>query len=157
MSLSKSSSLYNATIAEVLQKLDHFSRLIRPLPRQRYVTQWMLNDYNFRDDFTMSLCPDLLKLQEDEWSELAADTPAQDKKYVTTIRKSGASAFAGTSLARQLHQGSEDIKEVIVCGVDTFGAVSATIMDALSAGFRPVLLKDACIGLPMDCLTQVGS
>ena len=56
--------------------------------------------------------------------------------------KQYASAFAGTSLAATLHVAGVDT--LVVAGVSTSGCVRATAMDALNAGFRPQVVRDAC-------------
>ena len=58
------------------------------------------------------------------------------------VVKQYASAFAGTSLAATLHVAGVDT--LVVAGVSTSGCVRATAMDALNAGFRPQVVRDAC-------------
>ena len=58
------------------------------------------------------------------------------------VVKQYASAFFGTSLASTLHAAGVDT--VVVAGVSTSGCVRATAMDALNAGFRPQVVRDAC-------------
>ncbi|MCV7031157.1 isochorismatase family protein [Mycobacterium sherrisii] len=59
------------------------------------------------------------------------------------IRKTVPSAFFGSSLASWLvHRG---IKTLVIAGCTTSGCVRASTIDALSYGFRPVLVSD-CIG-----------
>jgi maleamate amidohydrolase len=56
--------------------------------------------------------------------------------------KQYASAFFGTSLASTLHAAGVDT--VVLAGVSTSGCVRATAMDALNAGFRPQVVREAC-------------
>lgn len=72
------------------------------------------------------------------WGELTlAQAPGEP-----VVVKQYASAFAGTSLASTLHAAGVDT--VVVAGVSTSGCVRATAMDALNAGFRPQVVRDAC-------------
>jgi maleamate amidohydrolase len=58
-------------------------------------------------------------------------------------RKTQASAFLGTDLTPWLvHRG---IDSVIVTGCTTSGCIRATIVDAISWNFRPIVLAD-CVG-----------
>ena len=72
------------------------------------------------------------------WGEIAL-APAAGEPIVA---KQHASAFAGTSLGATLHAGGIDT--VVVAGVSTSGCVRATATDALAAGFRPIVVADAC-------------
>ena len=75
---------------------------------------------------------------EGGWGELAL-APAHDDAVVT---KQHASAFVGTSLAATLR--ARGVDTVVVAGVSTSGCVRATATDALAAGFRPVVVDEAC-------------
>jgi maleamate amidohydrolase len=72
------------------------------------------------------------------WGELAL-RPEPGKPVVV---KQYASAFFGTSLASTLHAAAVDT--VVLAGVSTSGCVRASAMDALNAGFRPQVVRDAC-------------
>jgi maleamate amidohydrolase len=72
------------------------------------------------------------------WGELTL-RPAPGEPVVV---KQYASAFTGTSLAATLHVAGVDT--LVVAGVSTSGCVRATAMDALNAGFRPQVVRDAC-------------
>ena len=74
------------------------------------------------------------------WGDIApplAPTPEE-----TLVVKQYASAFLGTSLAPRLV--TAGIDTLVVCGVSTSGCVRASATDALSAGFRPMVVRDAC-------------
>lgn len=58
------------------------------------------------------------------------------------ISKQYPSAFFGTSLAADLKALSVDT--LIITGVTTSGCVRATCVDAMSHGFVPIVVKDAC-------------
>ncbi|MET7423496.1 isochorismatase family protein [Dactylosporangium sp. NPDC005555] len=58
------------------------------------------------------------------------------------IRKHYASAFAGTALAAWLTAARVDT--VVIGGYSTSGCVRASAVDALQAGFRPMVVREAC-------------
>ncbi|MEJ2889401.1 isochorismatase family protein [Actinomycetospora aeridis] len=72
------------------------------------------------------------------WGELAL-APRDGEPVVV---KQHASSFAGTSLAGTLR--ARGVDTVVVAGVSTSGCVRATATDALAAGFRPIVVRDAC-------------
>lgn len=59
------------------------------------------------------------------------------------VRKTVPSAFFGTTLAPWLTQ--RGVQTLIVAGAVTSGCVRASVVDAMSWGFRPVVLSD-CVG-----------
>jgi maleamate amidohydrolase len=65
--------------------------------------------------------------------------PADDE---LVISKQYPSAFFGTSLAATL--AAKDIDTLIITGVTTSGCVRATCVDAVSHGFIPIVVADAC-------------
>ncbi|SAI65273.1 isochorismatase [Bordetella ansorpii] len=67
-------------------------------------------------------------------------TPAPGE-YV--VRKNVPSAFHGTMLAAWLAQ--RGVQTLLVAGCTTSGCVRASVVDAMSAGLRPVVLAD-CVG-----------
>jgi maleamate amidohydrolase len=72
------------------------------------------------------------------WGELTLRPEAGEPVVV----KQYASAFFGTSLASTLQARGADT--VVVAGVSTSGCVRATAMDAVNAGFRPQVVRNAC-------------
>jgi len=58
------------------------------------------------------------------------------------ISKQYPSAFFGTSLAETLK--AKGIDTLIITGVTTSGCVRATCVDAMSCGFIPIVVADAC-------------
>ena len=58
------------------------------------------------------------------------------------VRKHYASAFAGTALAAWLTASGADT--VVIGGYSTSGCVRASAVDALQAGFRPMVVREAC-------------
>ncbi len=65
--------------------------------------------------------------------------PADDELIVS---KQYPSAFFGTTLAATLTAGGIDT--LIITGVTTSGCVRATCVDAMSYGFAPMVVADAC-------------
>jgi len=65
--------------------------------------------------------------------------PGNDEQVIS---KQYPSAFFGTSLAETLSQNSIDT--LIITGVTTSGCVRATCVDAMSYGFVPIVVADAC-------------
>lgn len=59
------------------------------------------------------------------------------------IRKTQASAFFGTDLSSYLTY--KGVDSVIVAGCTTSGCVRATVVDAISYNFRPIVVAD-CVG-----------
>jgi maleamate amidohydrolase len=59
------------------------------------------------------------------------------------VRKTLPSAFAGTGLAQWL--ASRGVETLVIVGCTTSGCVRATALDAMSGGFRPLVLED-CVG-----------
>lgn len=59
------------------------------------------------------------------------------------IRKTQPSAFFDTNLGSLLR--SQDVDAVAVVGATTSGCVRATVVDAISANFRPTVISD-CVG-----------
>ena len=73
----------------------------------------------------------------------AVEIDARITKYASSvmIEKHYASTFFGTDFASQLnHRG---IDTLIIAGCSTSGCVRATAVDAVSFGFRPVVVSDA--------------
>jgi len=58
------------------------------------------------------------------------------------ISKQYPSAFFGTSFAESLH--AAQIDTLIITGVTTSGCIRATCVDAMSHGFIPIIVADAC-------------
>jgi maleamate amidohydrolase len=58
------------------------------------------------------------------------------------ISKQNPSAFFGTTLATDLYE--LEVDTLIVTGLTTSGCVRATCVDAMSSGFVPIVVADAC-------------
>ena len=72
------------------------------------------------------------------WGELTL--PPEPGEPV--VVKQYASGFFGTTLSSTLHASGVDT--LVIAGVSTSGCVRATAMDALNAGFRPQVVRQAC-------------
>ncbi len=69
----------------------------------------------------------------------AGPAPLPDELVIT---KQYPSAFFGTGLAESLR--AEGIDTVLVTGLSTSGCVRATAVDAVSSGFIPLVVREAC-------------
>ncbi|WP_413789758.1 isochorismatase family protein [Bordetella pertussis] len=86
--------------------------------------------------------PGMLTLKEHApASAIVPQLAPQAGEYV--VRKSTPSAFYGTMLAAWLAQ--RGVQTLLVAGATTSGCVRASVVDAMSAGFRPLVLSD-CVG-----------
>lgn len=86
--------------------------------------------------------PRLRELTEDDPSSHVADFLAPQQGDII-IRKTQASAFFGTDLSAILRMRGVDT--LVVTGATTSGCVRATVIDAISLNFRPVVITD-CVG-----------
>lgn len=59
------------------------------------------------------------------------------------VRKAAPSAFFETNLRSWLTQ--KQVETLLVAGTTTSGCVRATVVDAMSSGFKPIVIKD-CVG-----------
>ena len=86
--------------------------------------------------------PGMLTLKEDDpRSAIVPQLAPQDGELV--VRKTVPSAFFGTSLAAWLSQ--RRVQTLVVAGAVTSGCVRASVVDAMSHGFRPLVVLD-CVG-----------
>lgn len=94
-----------------------------------------------RNIFGMKV-PGMVTLKEDlPGSAIVAElTPANGE---LVVRKTVPSAFFGTSLAPWLTQ--HGVQTLLVAGAVTSGCVRASVVDAMSWGFRPLVVSD-CVG-----------
>lgn len=91
--------------------------------------------------FTIKI-PGMLTLKEhDPNSAIVAELAPADGELV--VRKTVPSAFFATSLAPWLTQ--RGVQTLVVAGCVTSGCVRASVVDAMSWGFRPVVVAD-CVG-----------
>jgi maleamate amidohydrolase len=91
--------------------------------------------------FTLKV-PGMLTLKEDHRnSAIVPELTPTDAELV--VRKTLPSAFFGTALAAWLTQ--RGVRTILVAGCTTSGCVRASVVDAMSFGFRPLVLSD-CVG-----------
>jgi maleamate amidohydrolase len=91
--------------------------------------------------FSMKV-PSILKLHESNpASAIVPELTPADGELV--VRKTTPSAFSGTTLAAWLSQ--RGVRTLLVAGCTTSGCVRASVVDAMSLGFRPLVLTD-CVG-----------
>jgi maleamate amidohydrolase len=91
--------------------------------------------------FTLKV-PGMLTLKEDHPnSAIVPQLAPMDNELV--VRKTLPSAFFGTALAAWLTQ--RGVQTLLVAGCTTSGCVRASVVDAMSLGFRPLVLSD-CVG-----------
>lgn len=84
--------------------------------------------------------PAMLELRDGSaWTEIDPATGIAEGDRV--IVKQSASAFSGTDLAQQLLQ--DGIDTVVVCGATTSGCIRASVVDAISVGLRPFVVRSA--------------
>ena len=85
--------------------------------------------------------PRLRELTEDNAASHVVDFLAP-KPGEIIVRKTQASAFFGTDLSGILR--ARGVDTVFVTGATTSGCVRATVVDAMSLNFRPVVITDCC-------------
>jgi maleamate amidohydrolase len=86
--------------------------------------------------------PGMASLTEDNPNSAIVDELTPDKGEVV-VRKTVPSAFFGTQLAPWLTERA--VQTLLVAGAVTSGCVRASVVDAMSYGFRPLVLSD-CVG-----------
>ena len=86
--------------------------------------------------------PSLLGLKEDLASSQVVDVLAPAPGELV-VRKTVPSAFFGTNLSPWLAQ--RGVQTLLVAGAVTSGCVRASVVDAMSWGFRPLVVTD-CVG-----------
>ncbi|MNI64802.1 Maleamate amidohydrolase [compost metagenome] len=85
--------------------------------------------------------PAMLALKEHSHnSAIVPELAPAPGEYV--VRKSTPSAFFGTMLAPWLAQ--RGVQTLLVAGCVTSGCVRASVVDAMQAGFRPLVVSDCC-------------
>jgi maleamate amidohydrolase len=91
--------------------------------------------------FTLKV-PGMLTLKEDGAASQIVPSLAPAPGELV-VRKTVPSAFFGTSLAAWLTQ--RGVQTLLVAGCVTSGCVRASVVDAMSYGFRPLVVSD-CVG-----------
>jgi maleamate amidohydrolase len=99
------------------------------------------DDDGDRNVFAMKV-PGMLTLKEgDPSSAIVPELSPEPGELI--VRKTVPSAFFATSLAPWLTQ--HGVRTLVVAGCVTSGCVRASVVDAMSLGFRPLVLSD-CVG-----------
>lgn len=92
------------------------------------------------DPVWLTKMPAMLELRDGSgWTDIDPATGIAEGDRV--IVKQSASAFSGTDLAQQLLQ--DGIDTVVVCGATTSGCIRASVVDAISLGLRPFVVRSA--------------
>jgi maleamate amidohydrolase len=99
------------------------------------------NDGSDHNIFSLKV-PGMLSLKEDAPASAIVSELAP-KPGELVVRKQVPSAFFGTGLAAWLTQRS--VQTLVVAGAVTSGCVRASVVDAMSLGFRPLVVSD-CVG-----------
>ncbi len=76
-------------------------------------------------------------------SAVEIDSRINKEDWDKTVKKHYASAFFGTDLASQLN--FKQVDTLIIIGCSTSGCVKATAVDAISYGYRPIVVVDAVV------------
>lgn len=128
-----------APAIERTRKLLAEARLRKwPVAHSRIVYQDDDADHNI---FSLKV-PTMLTLKEELASSQIVDALAPMPGELV-VRKTVPSAFFGTSLSPWLTQ--RGVQTLLVAGAVTSGCVRASVVDAMSWGFRPLVVTD-CVG-----------
>lgn len=125
-------------IARSVELLATARRLGWPVAHSRIV---FADDGGDANIFSLKV-PSLLRLTEA--SPLSAIVPPlAPASGELVVRKTVPSAFSGTGLAAWLTR--QGVRTLVVAGCVTSGCVRASVVDAMSLGFRPIVVSD-CVG-----------
>ncbi|MFJ1472470.1 N-carbamoylsarcosine amidohydrolase [Massilia orientalis] len=127
-----------AAIAKSIPLLAQARAKNWPIAHSRIVFSDSGSDNNI---FTLKV-PGMLTLKEDDpRSAIVPELAPVENELV--VRKQVPSAFFGTSLAAWLTQ--RGVQTLVIAGCVTSGCVRASVVDAMSLGFRPLVISD-CVG-----------
>lgn len=127
-----------AAIERTRGLLTHARKSGWPVAHSRIV---FADDDGDRNIFGMKV-PGMVTLKENLASSAIVPELAPEKGELV-VRKTVPSAFFGTSLAPWLTQ--HGVQTLLVAGAVTSGCVRASVVDAMSWGFRPLVVSD-CVG-----------
>lgn len=125
-------------IAQTVKLLAHAREQGWAVAHSRIV---FADDDSDRNVFGMKV-PGMVTLKEDLPASAIVPELAPVKGELV-VRKTVPSAFFGTSLAPWLTQ--HGVQTLLVAGAVTSGCVRASVVDAMSWGFRPLVVAD-CVG-----------
>src|ERR1700760_4764387 len=124
-----------AAMKNTVPLLDEARRRKWPVAHSRIV---FADDDGDENVFAMKV-PGLLTMKEDDPnSAIVPELSPEPGELV--VRKTVPSAFFATSLAPWLTQ--RQVRTLLVAGCVTSGCVRASVVDAMSWGFRPLVLRD---------------
>jgi maleamate amidohydrolase len=118
--------------------LDYFRRSRRPVAHTRVV---YADDGSDAGIFALKLPPVTALTESNPAGQIVPELRPLPGELV--IRKQQPSAFFDTQLAAWLIQRSVDT--LVVAGCTTSGCVRATVVDAISKNYRPIVARD-CVG-----------
>lgn len=125
-------------INKTVELLAHARRQKWPVAHTRVV---FADDGANRNVFAIKV-PTLLELTEnDPRSAIVPQLTPSRGEFV--VRKTEPSAFFGTGLAPWLT--THGVQTLLIAGTTTSGCVRASVVDAMSHGFRPLVVSD-CVG-----------
>ncbi|MFB9269935.1 isochorismatase family protein [Bradyrhizobium erythrophlei] len=128
----------SAAMQRTIVLLDEARRRSWPIAHSRIV---FADDDSDGNIFAMKV-PGVLALKEDTPnSAIVPQLTPRNGELV--VRKTAPSAFFATSLAPWLTQ--RGVRTLVVAGCVTSGCVRASVVDAMSLGFRPLVVRD-CVG-----------
>ncbi|MGE3988756.1 isochorismatase family protein [Pseudorhodoplanes sp.] len=125
-------------IARTVSVLVHARALRWPIAYSRVVFS---DDEADRNVFGLKI-PSIVALKEASFDSAIVDALKPDVGELV-VRKTVPSAFFMTPLAPWFTQ--RGIKTLVVAGCVTSGCVRASVVDAMSFGFKPLVLRD-CVG-----------
>ncbi len=124
-------------IAATVPLLTEMRALERPVAYTRAV---FADDGSDAGVFGMKV-PGLKRLTDDaDISQVVPQLAPKPGDYV--VRKTGPSAFFGTSLSTWLN--AKGVDSLLVTGATTSGCVRASVVDAISYSYRTVVVSDCC-------------
>ncbi|HLY55326.1 MAG TPA: isochorismatase family protein [Stellaceae bacterium] len=127
-----------AAIAATVPVLAHARSSFWPIAFTRIV---FADDGSDRNIFCLKVPPLGGLTEADPLSAIVPQLAPRPGELV--VRKTVPSGFLGTGLAPWLAQ--HGVQTVIVAGCTTSGCVRASVVDAMSFGYRPIVLRD-CVG-----------
>jgi maleamate amidohydrolase len=127
-----------AAIAATVPLLAHARERRWPVAHTRIV---FADDDGDANVFTQKV-PGMLTLKEHDPASAIVDALAP-RQGELIVRKTLPSAFFGTGLAPWLTR--HGVRTLVVAGCTTSGCVRASVVDAMSHGFKPVVASD-CVG-----------
>jgi len=125
-------------IKATLPVLTWARRKALPVAHTRIV---FANDGSDGNVFSLKVPGMATLLENGHTSQIVPELAPQRGELI--VRKTLPSGFFGTNLAAWLTQKS--VETLLVAGCTTSGCVRASVVDAMSSGFKPVVLRD-CVG-----------